>query len=75
MALACQGFAVTLLVALVFIYDRPFKGKTTLSPKPIINAIAEMQNWDETETVGASKAPAWNPAEVLSSFVSEAEIT
>jgi hypothetical protein len=44
MALACQGFAVTLLVALVFIYDRPFKGKATLSPKPIINAIAEMQN-------------------------------
>ena len=44
MTLACQGFAVTLLVALVFIYDRPFKAKTTLSPKPIINAIAEMQN-------------------------------
>jgi Protein of unknown function (DUF4239) len=44
MALACQGFAVTLLVALIFIYDRPFKGKATLSPKPIINAIAEMQN-------------------------------
>jgi hypothetical protein len=27
-ALACQGFAVTLLVALVFIFDRPFKSKT-----------------------------------------------
>ena len=40
MALACQGFAVTLLVGLVFIYDRPFKVKRTLSPKPIINAIA-----------------------------------
>ena len=44
MALACQGFAVTLLVSLVFIYDRPFKDKTTLSSKPIVNAIAEMQN-------------------------------
>ena len=44
MALACEGFAFTLLVALVFIYDRPFKANTTLSPKPIVNAIAEMQN-------------------------------
>jgi hypothetical protein len=43
LALACQGFAVTLLVALVFIFDRPFK-RGTLSPKPIIKAIAEMQN-------------------------------
>jgi hypothetical protein len=39
MALGCQGFAVTLLVALVFIFDRPFK-RRTLSPQP----IAEMQN-------------------------------
>jgi hypothetical protein len=44
MALGCQGFAVTLLVALVFMYDRPFKGKTALSPQPIYKAIAEMQN-------------------------------
>ncbi len=44
MALGCQGFAVTLLVALVFIYDRPFRGKTSLSPQPVIKAIAEMQN-------------------------------
>jgi hypothetical protein len=44
MALGCQGFAVTLLVALVFMYDRPFKGKTSLSPQPVIKAIAEMQN-------------------------------
>jgi Protein of unknown function (DUF4239) len=43
MALGCQGFVVTLLVALVFMYDRPFKG-TTLSPQPVIKAIAEMQN-------------------------------
>jgi hypothetical protein len=44
MALGCQGFAVTLLVALVFMYDRPFRGKTSLSPQPVIKAIAEMQN-------------------------------
>jgi len=43
MALGCQGFAVTLLVALVFIFDRPFK-RRTLSPQPIVTAITEMQN-------------------------------
>jgi hypothetical protein len=43
MALGCQCFAVTLLVALVFIFDRPFKSRI-LSPQPIIKAIAEMQN-------------------------------
>ena len=43
MALGCQGFAVTVLVALVFIFDRPFK-RRTLSRQPIITAIAEMQN-------------------------------
>jgi Protein of unknown function (DUF4239) len=43
MALGCQGFAVTLLMALVFIFDRPFK-RRILSPQPIIKAIAEMQN-------------------------------
>jgi Protein of unknown function (DUF4239) len=43
MALGCQGFAVTVLVALVFIFDRPFK-RGTLSRQPIIKAIAEMQN-------------------------------
>jgi hypothetical protein len=43
MALGCQGFAITLLVALVFIFDRPFK-RRTLSREPIIRAIAEMQN-------------------------------
>ena len=48
MALGCQGFAVTLLVALVFVFDRPFKSKTSLSPRPIANAIAEMQNRPST---------------------------
>jgi hypothetical protein len=44
MALGCQGVAVTLLVALVFIFDRPFRGQTSVSPQPIIKVIAEMQN-------------------------------
>jgi hypothetical protein len=43
MALGCQGFAVAMLVALVFIFDRPFNGRN-LSPKPIKNVIGEMQN-------------------------------
>lgn len=43
MALGCEGFAVTVLVALVFIFDRPFK-RGTLSRQPIIKAIVEMQN-------------------------------
>src|SRR5260370_36120759 len=43
MALGCQGFAVTLLVALVFIFDRPFK-RRTLSPQPIVTAITQLQN-------------------------------
>jgi len=43
MALGCQAFAVTLLVTLVFIFDRPFN-RRNLSPRPIKNAIAEMQN-------------------------------
>jgi hypothetical protein len=47
MALGCQGFAVTVLVALVFIFDRPFK-RRTLSRQPIITAIAEMQNRPST---------------------------
>jgi hypothetical protein len=57
MALACEGFAFTLLVALVFIYDRPFKANTTLSPKPIINAIAEMQNRASIRRQGRRLAP------------------
>ena len=43
-ALACQGFAVVLLVALVFVFDRPFSGRTSVSPQPIVKVIAEMQN-------------------------------
>jgi hypothetical protein len=44
LALGCQGFAVTLLVALVFAFDRPFTGRTSVSPQPITKVIAEMQN-------------------------------
>ena len=43
-ALGCQGFALTLLVALVFVFDRPFRGRTSVSPQPVIKVIAEMQN-------------------------------
>ncbi len=42
-ALAGQGFALALLVALVFIFDEPFKGHSSVSPEPIITVIAEMQ--------------------------------
>jgi hypothetical protein len=47
MALGCQGFALTLLVALIFIFDRPFN-RHNLSPRPIKTAIAEMQNRTST---------------------------
>ena len=43
-ALGCQGFAVTLLVALVFVFDRPFTSQTGISAQPILKVIAEMQN-------------------------------
>jgi len=43
MALGAQGFALALLVALVYIFDEPFKGQTSISPEPIITVIAEMQ--------------------------------
>jgi hypothetical protein len=42
-ALGGQGFGLALLVALVFIWDEPFKGQTSVSPDPIIKVIAEMQ--------------------------------
>jgi hypothetical protein len=42
-ALAGQGFALALLVALVFIFDEPFKGRSSVSPEPIITVIGEMQ--------------------------------
>ena len=41
-ALGCQGFGLALLVALVFIFDEPFKGQTSVSSEPIVRAIAEM---------------------------------
>jgi hypothetical protein len=43
-ALAGQGFGLALLVALVFIYDEPFKGQSSVSPEPIVTVIAEMQD-------------------------------
>ena len=42
-ALAGQGFGLALLVAIVFIFDEPFKGQTTVSPEPIAKVVAEMQ--------------------------------
>ena len=42
-ALGGQGFGLALLVGLVFIWDEPFKGQTSVSPDPIIKVIAEMQ--------------------------------
>jgi hypothetical protein len=42
-ALGAQGFALALLVALVFIFDQPFKGQTAVSPEPIAEVLAKMQ--------------------------------
>jgi hypothetical protein len=42
-ALGAQGFALALLVALVFIYDEPFKGQSSVSSDPIVTVVAEMQ--------------------------------
>jgi hypothetical protein len=42
-ALAGQGFGLALLVALVFMFDEPFKGQISVSPAPIVNVVAEMQ--------------------------------
>ncbi len=42
-ALGCQAFGLALLVALVFIFDEPFKGQTSVSSEPIVRVIAEMQ--------------------------------
>jgi len=36
-----------LLVALVFIFDEPFKGQSAVSPEPIVTVIAEMQTRTE----------------------------
>ena len=43
LSLAAQGFGLALLVALVYIFDEPFKGQTSISPEPIITVIAEMK--------------------------------
>jgi hypothetical protein len=43
LALGAQGFGLALLVALVFIFDEPFKGQTAVSPQPIITVVAEME--------------------------------
>ena len=42
-----QGFGVALLVALVFIFDEPFKGQKAVSPEPIVTVIAEMRTRTE----------------------------
>ena len=42
-ALAAQGFGMALLVALVYIFDEPFKGQTCISPEPISTVVAESQ--------------------------------
>jgi len=42
-ALAAQGFGLALLMAIVYIFDEPFKGQTAVSPQPIITVVAEMQ--------------------------------
>jgi hypothetical protein len=42
-ALAGEGFGLALLVALVFIFDQPFKGQTSISPHPIVKVAAEIQ--------------------------------
>jgi len=46
-ALGAQGFGIALLVALVFIYDEPFKGQSSVSSEPIATVIAEMQTRTE----------------------------
>ena len=46
-ALGGLGFGLALLVALVFIFDEPFKGQNAVSPQPIVTVIAEMQTRTE----------------------------
>jgi len=47
LAFGAQGFGLALLVALVFIFDEPFKDQTALSPGPIITVIEEMEARNE----------------------------
>jgi hypothetical protein len=46
-ALGGLGFGLALLMALVFIFDEPFHGRTSVSPEPIVTVIAEMQTRTE----------------------------
>ena len=46
-ALGGLGFGLALLVALVFIFDEPFKGQKAVSPEPIVTVVAEMQTRTE----------------------------
>jgi hypothetical protein len=46
-ALGGLGFGLALLVALVFIFDEPFKGQSGVSPEPIVTVVAEMQTRTE----------------------------
>jgi len=46
-ALSGLGSGLALLVALVFIFDEPFRGEICVSPKPIIDTVAEMQARNE----------------------------
>jgi hypothetical protein len=39
-----QATAVALLLSLVFIYDQPFKGQTSIGPDAIVKALAMMKN-------------------------------
>jgi hypothetical protein len=56
-ALGGEGFGLALLVALVFIFDQPFKGRTSVSPNPIVKVVAEMQA--RTFLISASRKRAW----------------
>jgi hypothetical protein len=42
-ALGIEGFGLSLLVALTFFLDSPFKGQLVVLPTPIEKAVAEMQ--------------------------------
>jgi hypothetical protein len=43
-ALGLEGFGLSLLVALIFLLDTPFKGQIVVLPKPIERVVAEMQS-------------------------------
>ncbi len=43
-AIGAQVLAVTLLLSLVFIYDVPFKGHTSVQPEAIAKVLAVIKN-------------------------------